>query len=160
MFDDSHWWYTEMKKEQMKERLSKLPLDQLVVYSAGCVTHANEVVRADVPIQELAEFQAATMLLKLFWDHYPQTVSGAKLTTIATRAEEIVASELGPEPDEKFLHALGAEPLLWATLYALTLATNPTSVVPAYSALGRSYLLFMLAMQRTSEQSTKGLCTK
>src|SRR5690606_23055397 len=105
---------------------------QLVVYSVGCVTHANDIVTASVQAEQLAEFQHSTTLLRLFWDNYPQAVSGATLASIATKAEEVVTSELGPEPDEQFLQASGAEPLLWATLYALTLSTNPKPVVPAY----------------------------
>jgi len=140
MFDDNHWWYTEMDRVQLKRRLSVLSLEQLVTYSVGCATHAYEAIRADVSSHELAEFQATATLLRLFWDDYPQTTSGMKLTTIAMRAEEAVASELGPEPDQKFLRVPGAEPLLWATLYALTLATNPTPLVPAYSAVCRSCL--------------------
>lgn len=139
MFDSSHWWYTEMERELLKKRLSALSLDQLVVYAVGCVTHASEAIRGDVTAQELAEFQPIALLLDLFWHEYPQTASGLKLASIASKAEEIVMSELGPEPDEKFFEAPGAEPLLWSTLYALTLAANPTPIVPAYSAVGRSY---------------------
>jgi len=139
MFNESHWWHTEMKREQLMERLSKLPLDLLVTYAVGCATHASEVVRTDVPTQELKDFQGSTLLLDLFWKDYPQSVSGVSLANIAKQAEEVITNELGPEPDEKFLQVPGAEPLLWAVLYSLTLASNPTPVIPAYSALGKSY---------------------
>lgn len=138
MYDEGHLWYVRTESVGLRQRLANLSQEKLLFYAVGCATHAKDVLLASVE-KNSDEYLPSAHLLDAFWKDYPHSLAGDGLHSLMDRAEQVVTQQLGSEPDQHFLTTPGAEPLLWATLYALSLSRSSNSVTAAYDAVDKAY---------------------
>lgn len=139
MYDEGHLWYVRTEGVGLRQRLENLSQEKLLTFAVGCVTHAKDVLLASVEKNSDKEYLSSARLLDAFWKGYPQSLAGDCLNSLMDEAEQVVTQELGSEPDQRFLTAPGAEPLLWATLYALSLSRSSNPVTAGYDAVDKAY---------------------
>lgn len=143
MYDQKHMWYLEIKRASVRQRLAVLKLESLFLYAVTCVTHAKDVLITSIGGQASAEYAFSARLLDSFWRDFPGSLAFDFIRNLGRQAEQTVTAALGEQPDRHFLTLPGAEPLLWGTVYAMSIQGGPDSVSLAYDAIDKAYFSYL-----------------
>lgn len=118
-------WTTEMQRVHGEDRIRGLQVNRASLFAVSAVTHALDAIRESQRCQTLGESQSGEYapwrsLLDDYWQQFPGVASGALQEGLEAKMVATVEREIGPTSDSRILQAPGAESLMWATVYALS----------------------------------------